>query len=619
MISKMMMLKTGRNIKMERVNLNLRTQYITDTDMFRNGTPSNFIIFKKLCGTGATHGEAKVYKRHSIIIVPNTPVLKGKKEAVDENENSKYPDIFVVYEGVSKQEVEVYLNGYVTFKKILCTPEAYILKVKPAIEENNSFNLFTDFFMLLDECDKITKDADFRYSLVAPLDDFFQFKNKAMISATALIPSDRRFEEHNFKRLYVKPKFNYKQNITLFDTNNIVATLKEELGKVGEEKVFIFLNSVELIQVIIELLQIEDLSKVFCAEKSKVKLIDSGFSNVSTELTDFKKYNFLTCKFFNAVDIDLEEQPNVILITDVLRKAFSMLDPYSDSVQIVGRFRNGIKNAVHISNSNKKLKWKEKQRAISFIKDVYDTYKDLEVMKANTTKEGAIVTLTEAMTGSFIHAYIKENGEVDPYLVDGFLLDQTITGYYTHIKKLNRAYLHSNFFRPTVIKMDYNINDAHIISMKQKSTISALIKNIAEILRATGDTTSNGLLNFDLGRSNEVIRKQYPEYAKFYDTIGFDAMAELEFNKSAIKLKVKKTEKEMERNNPKLILRIQSLYKPDETPSEMEIAAHFQIIYNDLGICETARPSHLTRYYNASRTSNDQGAKVWKIKGKKVL
>ncbi|WP_142531028.1 DEAD/DEAH box helicase family protein [Pedobacter westerhofensis] len=604
---------------MERVNLNLRTQYITDTEMFRNGTPSNFIIFKKLCGTGATHGEAKVYKRHSIIIVPNTPVLKGKKEAIDENGNSKYPDIFVVYEGVSKQEVEVYLNGQVTFKKILCTPEAYILKVKPAIEENNNFNLFTDFFMLLDECDKITKDADFRYSLVAPLDDFFQFKNKAMISATALIPSDRRFEEHNFKRLYVKPKFNYKQNITIFDTNNIVATLKEELAKVGEEKVFIFLNSVELIQVIIELLQIEDFSKVFCAEKSKVKLIDSGFSNVSTELTDFKKYNFLTCKFFNAVDIDLEEKPNVILITDVLRKAFSMLDPYSDSVQIVGRFRNGIKNAVHISNSNKNLKWKEKQRAISFIKDAYDTYKDLEVMKAITTKEGAIVILTEAMTGSFIHSYIKENGEVDPYLVDGFLLDQAITGYYTHINKLNRAYLHSNFFRPTVIKMNYNINDAHIISMKLKSTASALIQNISEILRANENAPSNGVLNFDLGRSNEVIRKQHADIANFYDVIGFDSMAELEFNKSAIKLKVKKTEKELERNNPKLILKIQSLYKPDETPSEMEIAADFQVIYNDLGICEIARPSHLTRYYIASRTSNDQGIKVWKIKGKKVL
>jgi hypothetical protein len=292
MILKVMTLQIRRDTKMERVNLNLRTQYLADTELFSNGTPSNFIIFKKLCGLGATHGEANIYKRHSIIIVPNTPVLTGKREALDENGNKKYPNILAVYEDVSIREVELYLNGQVIFKKFLCTPEAFITKVKPAIEANATFDLYNDFFMLLDECDKIIKDADFRYNLVAPIDDFFNFKNKAMISATALIPSDIRFEEHKFKRLYVKPKFGFKQNITLLNTNNVVASLKEELEKVNEEKVFIFLNSVELIQVIIELLQIEESSKVFCAEKSKVKLRDGGFSNASTELKDFQKYNF---------------------------------------------------------------------------------------------------------------------------------------------------------------------------------------------------------------------------------------------------------------------------------------------------------------------------------------
>jgi hypothetical protein len=604
---------------MERVNLKLRTQYITDSPMFANGTPSNFIIFKKLCGTGATHGEAKVYERHSIILVPNTPVLEGKKHAINEYGDKKYPDIFTVYEGVSTSDVVKYLEGDIVFKKILCTPEAYLSKVKPAIENSNDFDLFSDFFMLLDECDKITKDSDFRYSLVAPLDDFFKFENKAMISATAFVPSDSRFDEHNFKRLYVKPKFSFKKKVSLINTNNIIASMKEQRDIVGVEKVFIFLNSVDLIQVIIELLEIEHCSKVFCAENSRTKLIDSGFSNVSTELKEFQKYNFLTCKFFNAVDIDLDEKPRVIMITDVLRKAFSMLDPYSDSVQIVGRFRNGIKNVVHISNFNKKLSWKEKERAVTYIKDAFETYKALEHMKANTNKEGALVVLNEAIVKSFIHSYIKENGQIDPYLLDGYLLDQTITSYYVHINKLNRAYLHSNFFKPTVITKEYRVNDSQIMAMKLASTASELIKNVATIFNANNTVTNAEALIFDLGRSNEVIQKQYPEITNFIETIGYDAMALLEFKKSAIKAQVKKKEKELERSNPKLILKIQSLYMPDETPSELEIAAQFQLIYNDFGICETARPSHLSRYYIASRTSNDQRLKVWKIKGKKSL
>ena len=377
---------------MERLNLilNHKDQKLSETWLFSQGTPSNYIIFKKLCGTGATHGEAKSYRRNSIILVPNTPVLKGKKEAIDDDtELPKYPNILAVYEGVSIDEVIHYLNSDLEFKKILCTPEAYMSKVKPAIEMSQNFDLYNDFFMLLDECEKIIKDGDFRPSIILPVNDFFNFKDKAMISATAMIPSDNRFELNNFKRLYIKPKFKYKQKISIINTNNLICALKEELEKCSDEKIFIFLNSAELIQVVIELLQIEGNSKVFCAEKSRSKLIHSGLTNVVTELGNFAKYNFLTSKFFNAVDIFLNEKPTVILMTDVLRKAFSMLDPYSDSIQILGRFRNGIKDAIHISNFNKNLDWKERERAVRYISDSYKALNDLRTLEMSATNEGA--------------------------------------------------------------------------------------------------------------------------------------------------------------------------------------------------------------------------------------
>ncbi|RZL36297.1 MAG: hypothetical protein EOP00_29610, partial [Pedobacter sp.] len=81
---------------------------------------------------------AKEYKRHAIIIVPNTPVLKGKREAIDHSGNVKYPNILVVYEGVTKEDVTNYLNGGTQFKKILGTPEAYISKIKPAIDQEKT-------------------------------------------------------------------------------------------------------------------------------------------------------------------------------------------------------------------------------------------------------------------------------------------------------------------------------------------------------------------------------------------------------------------------------------------------------------------------------------------------
>jgi hypothetical protein len=218
-----------------------------------------------------------------------------------------------------------------------------------------------------------------------------------------------------------------------------------------------------------------------------------------------------------------------------------------------------------------------------------------------------------------IHTYIKENGETDPYLVDGFLLDQIVTSYYTHVNRLNRAYLQSNFFTPTIIEKFYSVNDSQILSIKLQSTASMLIRNVAGILHANESVDGSTLLKFDLGRSNEIIKKQYPEIVKFLDVLGYEEMADCDFNKAVIKKKVQVKEKELERKSPKLIAKIQSLYKPEETPMELEIVAQFQVIYNDLGICETARASHIQRYYIASRTSNDQNLKAWKIKGRKTM
>ena len=58
------------------------------SDIMQDGIPSNTIIDKTLCGIGATTLEIEA-KRHSIIIEPNVPVIKGKEK--------KHPDILGVY------------------------------------------------------------------------------------------------------------------------------------------------------------------------------------------------------------------------------------------------------------------------------------------------------------------------------------------------------------------------------------------------------------------------------------------------------------------------------------------------------------------------------------------
>lgn len=87
--------------------------------------PTNTIVCKTLTGCGATTSEI-LATRHSIIIEPNVPVIEGKA--------SKHPELLGVFEGITTEYIEAYLNttpegGYY---KIMTTPESYA-KVHSAI------------------------------------------------------------------------------------------------------------------------------------------------------------------------------------------------------------------------------------------------------------------------------------------------------------------------------------------------------------------------------------------------------------------------------------------------------------------------------------------------------
>ena len=109
---------------------------------------------------------------------------------------NKYPNLLGVYEGVKNQDICKYLRENKSYHKIMTTPESFD-KVKNVCEKCN-INIYSDFFLLADECQQLIKDVGYREDIVIPMNDFFLFKNKALVSATPLEFSDPRFKENNF-------------------------------------------------------------------------------------------------------------------------------------------------------------------------------------------------------------------------------------------------------------------------------------------------------------------------------------------------------------------------------------------------------------------------------------
>lgn len=99
---------------MEKTQINIeKGQYLKD---ILQEIPTNTILAKTVPGCGATTLEIES-QRNSIIIVPNIPVIHSKCE--------KHGYLFGVFEGVSVQDITLYLKGGQLYKKIMTTPESF--------------------------------------------------------------------------------------------------------------------------------------------------------------------------------------------------------------------------------------------------------------------------------------------------------------------------------------------------------------------------------------------------------------------------------------------------------------------------------------------------------------
>lgn len=153
--------------------------YISKIEPFLFGSiPTNSIIHKTITGCGITTFEIRFAQHHSIIILPNVPVIEGK---VAEH-NKDYPDqeILGVHKGIDVDDIKAYLLKPVKYKKILTTPEGFVDKVLKAFEGKEEV-MKKEYFLLYDECERIITDVSYRGRIAAPLDILFEFENKALV------------------------------------------------------------------------------------------------------------------------------------------------------------------------------------------------------------------------------------------------------------------------------------------------------------------------------------------------------------------------------------------------------------------------------------------------------
>lgn len=552
-------------------------QYLSDVI---NEIPSDCILSKKIPGCGATTLELNT-ERNSIIIVPNVPVIKSKC--------GKYNQLLGVHEDVTADKICNYLTSN-TRHKIMITPESFG-KVKTACARC-SIDIYSHFFLLMDECHQLIKDVDYRMDIVLPMNDFFRFKGKALVSATPIGFSDPRFKE--FETMEANADYDYRQDITVTHTYNIQKTISDYL-KAHDGTVCFFINSVVEIYAIMKQLDILEDSTVYCAPKSRLKLrneysFDNAYKDWSADT--MKKYNFFTGRFFTAFDLDLPYKPDLVMVTDPYISEYTMLDIDTDCIQICGRFRNGIKSATHIYRVNPAIIIKDRGQVeweISAHEFAYQTVQTLYNSADNKESRFAFSAVLETMPfRQFLYPDFTKNW----FAIDNEINEVLVRNRYQSVESVTKWYDDCHFFNPTFSSCEYNPNDEKLKIIRSARSVKEKRRIMVQQLSEMEVPYSEYALDY----INDM-RKIDPFIVEAFETLGKEEIEELNYSEKKIRERLILTQ----RKGNKVIRLIKNTFKTGNRYSNKKIINELTRIFGMLGIHpeEKIEPKLINTYYQA--------------------
>lgn len=226
---------------------------------------------------------------------------------------------------------------------------------------------------------------------------------------------------------------------------NALETLQEVI-EAKRGTVCIFCNSIDSIDSFYRLIPELSNACTFCSEDGQYKLWKGNRRKKSMMITELERYNFFTSRFYSAVDILSKNPPHVILISDLFGAAQSVIDPATEAIQIIGRFRGGVNSVTHIASIRPDLECMTSTEIDHWLEGASTVFNGWKTQLTRTSNIGERTLLQEAIGENSYLPYLDENGKPDPFLIANYYEKEQVKHLYTSTELLCNAYEQTNYF-----------------------------------------------------------------------------------------------------------------------------------------------------------------------------
>lgn len=548
-------------------------KYLGEVPQFKkNGLPVGYLIDKGKVGCGGT-SIALENEKDTIVCVPFVSLIKNKMEKY----NKAGLNVLGVYEGITKQDIQSYINGKNGAKKIICTYDS-LSKVIDVIGYS--------YFLLIDELHLLFIEYVFRNKAVRTvLNEYSKFKEWSFLTATP-IEYDLMLEELKEIPTY-KIEWELKADVKVnaIQCKQVGATVKKIVNEFLDGKVFgnvhLFVNSVEFIATIIKACNLtnENTRVIFSKNNATYKNTCQGVTNSETT-SPVKKINFYTSTCFEGCD--LFDRDGKIYIVSESSRAQTLLDISTQVRQIAGRIRDtqyfdSITHLYKATRYNKNLTFdeykqvvlEEERKAKSYVAKLNN---DLELIEG--TKESVYPYLEK----------VEEENKPAKFIFDPNRMKLDIYNF----KVLNHTY-----------SLQVNLSDEYnkaglAIDCDKDKTSDKLLKNestrttFKEAIQEYGTIIQRKAnMTFCLSDNERLalLKKKYRYISDAYELLGMEQIRELNYHTSHIQRLLIAISDKMDNKAKvaKLLLTIPAFKEGEFIPST-KIKECLQTIYNNLEI-----------------------------------
>lgn len=538
--------------------------------------PTNCIINKLLPGLGATHCELTA-PRKSIIIEPNVPVIESKAKV---HKNS-----LAIYKGVSVRQITDFLEkNQDKHYKLLTTPEGFT-KIKEAMLAVN-IDMYTECFILFDECEKLVQDVHYRDSIREPMNDFFHFQHKALISATPIVPEkDNRFD--SFMRVLIQPDYEYRQKLKLITTNNVLETLQEVI-EAKRGTVCIFCNSIDSIDSFYRLIPELNNACTFCSEDGQYKLWKGNRRKKSMMITELERYNFFTSRFYSAVDIICKNLPHVILISDLHGATQSVIDPTTEAIQIIGRFRGGVNTVTHITSIRPDLECMSTNEIDNWIQGASHIFNGWKTQLAQTSNIGERTLLQEAIGENSYLPYLDANGKPDPFLIANLYEKEQVKRLYTSTDLLCSAYQQTDYFifsheeRLMPVSDNERMAIQHRLAKKKRAEL--IVRKLEEMEKMSRTTDKKVQKRYQRMLGNLLTTTNDRYIYDCFCRFGGDFIRESDYNENKLRTALNVSSEHTIKQSGQMRSSIQRTFPIGSELSVQEVKSMLKQVYKKMGL-----------------------------------